>query len=131
MEELEALRLQFINEVLRLRCYAALWCHVESKVWRPGVNVVRQTLLVPFVEAEEEKLRDCDCGTVFCDHLLFAFGVGVFADQGLYVGVGDIGEVGWIFGEGVEVVEEEEGRCWVFQRGGEEFMISSEEGDAI
>lgn len=90
-----------------------------------------QPLLIPLVETQEEKLRDSDCGIVFGDQLRFGFGVGIVADEGADLGVAEVVEGGGVGGEGVEVVEEEEGGCWVGEGGGEEGMVGAEEGDAV
>ena len=68
-----------------------------------------------FVKAEEEELGDGGSGLVGRNQVFFRLRVGIFADQGLYVVVGDIFEFGWVFAERREVFEEQEGCRGVFE----------------
>ena len=76
-------------------------------------------------------MRDGDVGVVLRYDFFFWFGVGVFADEGLDIFVGGVGETGGVVAQGREVVEEEERGRWVFEGGGEKRVIGTEKGDAV
>lgn len=78
---------------------AAFGGDVEGEERGAGVEVFVGEAIVggAFVKAEEDELRDGVGGVVGGDEVGFGARVGVAADEGLHVGVGDGGELGGVF----------------------------------
>lgn len=70
-------------------------------------------------------------GVVGFDHLGLRGGVGVFADDGLDILVLDIGELGLVLGQWLQVVAEEEGSRRVLEGSREEDIVATKEAKAV
>ena len=60
LDELQTARLHRLNQFFSCRAYGPLWSNVESEVGRTTVDGPLKSGLFMFVQAKEQKLRDCD-----------------------------------------------------------------------
>jgi hypothetical protein len=93
--------------------------------------VAERVVLDGLVQTEEDHLRDKRLGVECLDHLGFRCSIRVFADDGLDIFVLDVGEVGLVLCQWLQVVASEELCRWVLESSGQESTVAAEEAKAV
>lgn len=134
--ECEALVFARLDDVVALLGQRVFGSDIDGEVRSALVYgvlcfVAKGVFLDGLVQAEEDHLGDELFGVVGLDHLGLRGGVGVFADDGLDILVLDIGELGLVLGQWLQVVAEEEGSGRVLQGSREEDIVATKEAKAV
>ena len=125
-----------LDDIVALLCQRVLGSDINGEVRSTLVHgvlcfVAKGVFLYGLVQAEEDHLGDELLGVVGFDHLGLRSGVGVFTDNGLDVFELDVGELGLVLGQWLQVVAEEEGSRRVLESSREEDIVAAEEAKAV
>lgn len=93
--------------------------------------VAEGVVLDGLVQTEEDHLGDEGLGVICFDHLGFRSSVGVFANDGLDIFVLDIGEVGLVLCQWLQVVASEELCGRMSESSRQKSTVTTEEAKAV
>lgn len=93
--------------------------------------VAEGVVLDGLVQTEEDHLRDEGLGVECLDHLGFRYGIEILANDGLDIFVLDVGEVGLVLCQWLQVVASKELCGWMSESPGQESTVATEEAKAV